>query len=87
MFDMIHALFGLVCAFFTLLNVHRLYKDKKVRGVSMLFMVYLCSFNVWNIFYLFYLGQTLAWISGVLVLAANIIWFSQMIYYIRKEHK
>lgn len=87
MFDLIHGLFGIVAAVFTLLNVLKLYRDKKVRGISIIFMFYLCSFNVWNIFYLFSLQQTLGAVSGLFVLAANIIWFGQMIYYLRKECK
>ena len=85
MFDLIHGTFGIAITIFTILNIIKLYKDKKVRGVSILFPIYLCIFNTWNIFYLFNLHQILASISGILVLIVNSIWLGQMIYYLKKE--
>lgn len=85
MYDIIHSIFGIAIALFTCFNILKLYKDNKVKGVSIIFVIFLCVFNSWNIFYLFSLNQTFAAISGVLVLIVNSIWFGQMLYYLRKE--
>ncbi len=85
MYDMIHGCFGMAAALFTILNIVALYHDKEVKGVSMAFMVFLCVLSGWNIHYLTTLKQDIAAAGSVCLFIANVIWFAQMIYYLRKE--
>lgn len=85
MYDMIHGCFGMLVALFTLMNIFTLHYDKKVKGVSMSFMVFICVFSGWNIFYLSQLGQYIAVAGAVGLFITNIIWFMQMVYYLILE--
>ncbi len=83
--DAIHGCFGIAAALFTLLNILTLYHDKKVRGVSMSFMVFICVLTGWNIYYLDTLGQDLAVAGAVGLFITNMVWFCQMVYYLILE--
>ena len=85
--DAIHGCFGIAATLFTLLNVLALYHDKEVRGISMSFMVFLLVLSAWNIHYLDTLGQDLAVAGAVGLFITNMIWFTQMVYYLIKESK
>lgn len=66
-------------------NVDRLYKDKKVKGVSIATTGFFTSWGLWNLFYYSNLNQWCSLIGGISLAVANVVWFSQMIYYRRKN--
>lgn len=83
--DAIHGMFGMAAALFTLLNIFALYYDKEVKGVSVSFVLFMCTLAGWNIFYLSSLGQHIAVAGATCLLITNLTWFGQMVYYLIKE--
>lgn len=68
-------------------NVRQLYKDKQVRGISVLTTVFFTSWGVWNLYYYPHLDQWLSFAGGLVIVTANVAWVSQMFYYNRKERR
>lgn len=83
--DIINAAFEFSGSLFVLNNCWTLYRDKLVRGVSLLTTLYFTSWGGWNVFYYPSLGQRWSFIAGMCICTANILWISLMLYYKRKE--
>jgi hypothetical protein len=66
-------------------NVHKLYKDKEYKGVSLGPTAFFCAWGAWNLFYYPHLGQWLSFAGGVSIFIANAVWVAQMIYYNKKN--
>jgi len=81
MVDGINSIFELTGGLFVLLNVIRTYKDKGVRGVSMVAVLYFTLWGMWNLYYYPALGQWYSTIGAVSVAAMNIVWLLQILYY------
>lgn len=85
--DIINGSFELLGGFFILLSILRLYKDKKVRGVSVVHVAFFWAWGVWNVFYYPHLGQLASTIGAWIVLTANTVWTGMLIYYrLREKH-
>jgi hypothetical protein len=82
--DLINALFETLAGFFILLSIRQLYKDKRVRGLSVIHVTFFWLWGVWNVFYYPHLGQPASLVGAVLVLLTNTIWTAMLIYYKRK---
>lgn len=83
--DLINACFEFAGAAFILNNVRTLYRDKLVRGVSLLTTIYFTSWGVWNVYYYPALGQSWSFIAGMCICTANILWIILMLYYKHNE--
>ena len=83
--DKINGRFELLGGLFIMLSCIKLYKDKKVRGVSPIAIGYFTAWGYWNIHYYPHLGQWVSFAGGLCVVLINTIWLGMMIYYIRKE--
>lgn len=83
--DNVNGLFELLGGLFIMLSCIKLYKDKKVRGVSVIAIIYFTLWGYWNIHYYPHLGQWVSFAGGLCVVTVNTIWLAMMIYYIRKE--
>jgi uncharacterized membrane protein YfcA len=82
--DIINSLFEFFASLFILNNCYTLYKDKQVKGVSILSTAFFTSWGLWNVFYYPHLGQQFSFYAGIAVLLANILWVGMMVYYSRK---
>jgi len=85
--DKVNALFEAAGGMFVAMNVLRLHRDKKVRGVS---IVAVSFFTVWGAFNLAYypaLDQRWSALGASSVALMNMVWLGQMVYYIQKEKK
>ena len=85
--DLINGLFEIIAGLFLLQNCWRLYKDKEVRGWSILSQAFFTSWSYWNCYYYPGLNQWLSFFSGILVCVANTLWTTMAIYYTRKNKK
>lgn len=65
-------------------NCIRLYKDKDIKGISILTAAFFASWGIWNLFYYPYLNQWLSFSGGIFVVIANITWVIMAVYYKRK---
>lgn len=83
--DKVNGLFELLGGIFVMLHCIRLYKDKKVRGVSFIATAYFALWGFWNIHYYPHLEQWASFVGGLLIVAMNTLWIFMIIYYIRKE--
>lgn len=85
MVDPINALFEMCGGAFVFLNILKLNKDKKVRGVSIVAITFFTVWGFWNTGYYHVIGQTVSGLVAVPIALANSVWLIQMIYYNRKE--
>lgn len=70
-----------------LLNVYRLWKDKKVMGVSMIPAAFWTLWGYWNLYYYPHLNQWWSFTGGLGVVFGNSAWLALALYYTywRKE--
>jgi len=85
--DILNGCFEFMGAPFIIMSIMKLYKDKRVRGVSWLHVAFFSSWGYWNLYYYPHLNQWASFVGGVFLVLANTFWLGQMIYYIRKEKK
>ena len=83
--DNINGMFELFGGLFILNSCYKLYKDKKVRGVSFIHIAYFTFWGYWNIEYYSNLEQWMSLVGSLGVTLINTLWLGQLIYYIRKE--
>jgi hypothetical protein len=81
--DLFNGCFEFVSSLFCLLNIIQLYKDKQVKGVSIIATTFFMSWGAWNVFFYPFNHLWLSFIGGCFIFLANIIWVGQMFYYTR----
>lgn len=85
--DNINGLFELLGGVFVMLHCLRLYKDKKVKGISLVAIAYFALWGIWNIYYYPFLEQWASLIGSLFIVTMNTLWISMMVYYIMKERQ
>ena len=83
--DNVNGLFELFGGVFIMLSCIKLYRDKKVRGVSFVHIAYFTAWGYWNIEYYSNLRQWTSLIGSLAVTLINTVWLAMLIWYIRKE--
>jgi hypothetical protein len=68
---------------FIVLNVIQLYKDKQVRGVSLISLSFFSVWGSWQIYYFWNIDQFWSLAGTVALAMTNIIWATMAIYYSR----
>ena len=81
--DLINGLFEVVAGILLSINVRRLYRDKKLYGVSIIPTAFFVMWGYWNLYFYPTVGCMLSFFGGILVVAVNTVWVVQMIYYSR----
>lgn len=79
--DIINGLFEGLASLFILNHCRVLHKDKCVRGISVVSVIFFTAWGFWNLFYYPHLGQWLSFTGGVLIVAANCLWVSLLLKY------
>jgi hypothetical protein len=82
--DNVNGLYEFLGGLFVLLNVLRVYKDKQVRGVSIVATGFFASWGLWNLYYYPHLGQWASFLGGCCIVSMNLLWIGLMLYYVRK---
>lgn len=72
--DLINALFEVGGAITIFMNIMKLYKDKKIRGVLWPIWVFYTLWGFWNIYYYPSLGQNLSFYAGIVLVSGNLWW-------------
>lgn len=85
--DYINAIFEGGGAFLLLMNVRRLYLDKKLAGVALAPTIWFNVWGAWNLYYYAELNQPLSWTAGVAVFLVNTTWVSMAVYYSSRDKK
>jgi uncharacterized membrane protein YfcA len=83
--DLVNGLFELLAGVFVLMHCRQLYKDKMVRGASVVATIFFTTWGFWNLYYYPSLEQWFSFVGGLGIVAANALWVGMMLYYIRKE--
>jgi fumarate reductase subunit C len=83
--DTVNGLYEMLGGLFLLYNCFVLYKHKQVRGISAVPVAFFTTWGIWNLWYYPSLNQWLSFSGGCLIVVANMIWITMMIYYVRKE--
>jgi hypothetical protein len=83
--DQLNGMFELMGGLFILLSCIKLYKDKKVKGVSYIHVTYFTLWGYWNIHYYPHLGQWMSFAGSLAVTLVNTIWLAMMLYYRRSK--
>lgn len=84
--DHINGLFECLGGVLVWRNVHLLHRDKEVKGVSLLPTLFFFLWGLWNLIFYPALGQWWSFWGGVVLVAANCVWWCQMLYYSRRSH-
>lgn len=85
--DLVNGLYECSGAPFILLSILKLHRDKKVRGVHWIYVLFFASWGYWNLYYYPHLGQWCSFFGGLMLVLTNTFWLFQMIYYLKKEEK
>lgn len=83
--DIINGVFECGGGFAILLSVRRLHRDKQVKGVHPLPVLFFTTWGLWNLFYYPSLGQWMSFAGGLFIVIVNAIWLAQIAYYSRRE--
>ena len=86
MYDQINSGFIFVAGIFYVLNLLKLIKDKDVKGISKLSIVFFSIWNIWTLFF-FLMVTEFWWTIGayIIVTVLNIVYIILMIKYSRKK--
>lgn len=85
--DTVNGLFECCASLFICLSIWRLYKDKKVNGISIIHVSFFCAWGWWNLFYYPHLEQMWSTIGAACVVLTNTIWMIQLLYYHNRTKK
>jgi len=79
--DRINAVFEGAGALLLLMNVWRLYCDKKLAGVALAPTAWFNAWGAWNLYFYYSIGQIASWYAGMAVFAANSAWVLLALWY------
>ena len=79
--DFINGSFELLAGFFIFKHCLCVLKDKQVKGVSLLAVLFFTLWGFWNLFYYPHLDQMLSFYGGIFVVIANSIWLYLLVKY------
>lgn len=77
--DIINALFELFGGFFILNHCRVLWRDKEVKGVSIISTIFFTLWGLWNLYFYPSLGQWWSFVGGIMIVIANFIWVGLLI--------
>lgn len=76
--DTINCAFESLAGVFVFLSVWRVWKDKQVRGVSWIMILFMLTWSGWNLYYYPSLGQWNSFYGGLIIAFANFCWITSM---------
>lgn len=83
--DLINGLFEFGGAAFNFLNIQAIWRDKKVRGVSVVPSTFFTAWGFWNLYYYPSLDQWWSFTGGLAIVTMNTVWVVLALYYGRKD--
>lgn len=83
--DLINGLFECIGGLILWLNVHRLWRDRRVSGVSVVPVVFWSAWGAWNLAFYPWAGLWWSFAGGLVVVAANLVWLGLLIYITRSK--
>lgn len=83
--DIANGLFELGGAIGIWAHVVQMHKDKLVRGIQWKATALFTAWGFWNLYYYPHLDQWASFLGGLTIVAGNVVWLGQTIYYLRRE--
>ena len=83
--DYTNSVFEILAGFFVLLNCREVIKDKSVKGVNVVSIMFFTIWGIWNLYYYPFLEQWMSFVGGLFVTSANAAWIILILIYKRKE--
>jgi hypothetical protein len=77
--DNVNGLYELLAGLFVLNHCRAVWKDKSVKGVSIVSTMFFATWGIWNLYYYPSLGQWMSFFGGLSVVSANIFWIVLML--------
>lgn len=72
--DIVNGLFEVFGSVAVAFSCYRLFKDKQVKGISLITTLFFTSWGFWNLFYYPHLGQVMSTLGAGGVCAMNTLW-------------
>jgi len=87
-YDSVNSMFELSGGFFIALHVLRLWRDKEVKGVSVIAVSFFSLWGYWNLIYYNGIGQLFSVFASLGTALVNTLWVGMIVYYtfIRRKH-
>ena len=79
--DYINGFFELFAGLAGWLNVYTIYKDKQIKGVSILSAIFYNFWGIWGLWYYPHLNQWASFFGTLILFFANIAWITLAVYY------
>ena len=83
--DVINGTLEMLGGVFVLNHCRAVIRDKAVKGVSIISIVFFSIWGYWNLFYYPHLDQWWSFWGGILIVSANSLWVMLLIKYWRKN--
>lgn len=85
--DAINATFELVGTALNCLSIYRVYKDKCIKGVSVVPTTFYFSWGLWNIYFYPTMNLWLSFWAGLAIIFSNATWVALALYYRHRNEK
>jgi len=79
--DLLNGMFELVAGMFVILNIKQLNKDKEVKGISPISVIFFTMWGFWNVIFYPMNGFIWSFIGGLFIFVLNVFWVIQILYY------
>jgi hypothetical protein len=68
-------------------NVHRIWKDRELKGINWIVTLFFLVWTLWNLYYYPALGQWWSFWGGLSIASGNLAWLLSLLYIMtRKKH-
>ena len=81
MIDIINSLFELSTSIIALINIYRIIKDKKVRGVEWRSWIFYTIWSFWACYYYVDINHIFSFVAAISVATCNVWWLTLSIKY------
>lgn len=85
--DIVNGIFEIIGGLFILNHCRVLYKDKQVKGVSVLSTVVFTLWGFCNLYFYPSLNQMISFVGGVIMVIANTLYVGMLIHYSRDKFR
>ncbi len=79
--DAVNGSLELIGGLFILLSIGKLHRDKRVRGVSWVHVLFFAFWGFWNLFYYPHLGQWMSFAGSIVIVVTNSVWVAMLFFY------
>ena len=83
--DLINGTFEILGGVFVLNHCRSVIRDKAVKGVSIISVVFFSLWGCWNIYYYPHLDQWWSFYGGLVIVSANTLWCVLLIKYWKRR--